>query len=349
MRIVHLLWSFTTGGTESMLVDIASLQAQAGGDVSVIVVNNMIDYQLLSRLDKHCHFFCLKRKIGSKNPLPILKLNWYLWKINPQIIHVHMDGLGKYIKWKREAILLRTVHSTLGDGCDLGQFDRIFSISNSVKNYVKRQGYDSELIYNGIDFKKIIQKDIIKIENSNFVNFKIVSVGRLEEVKGQRVLIDAIHQLKNDGVKGFSLDIIGEGNDRAILQNMIENYHLESQVKLLGLRSRDFIYNHLQEYDLFVLPSISEGFGLTLAEAMAAKVPVLTSDLDGPMEVICNGKFGYFFESGDSFQLSDILKSIVNGESLKYDVDSAYLYVMHNFDIHITAQKYLNQYRVLNS
>ena len=57
-----------------------------------------------------------------------------------------------------------------------------------------------------------------------------------------------------------------------------------------GFKSREYVYENLCQYDLYVQPSIFEGFGLTLAEAIAAEVPVITSDLEGPVEVIAGGQ-----------------------------------------------------------
>ena len=58
-------------------------------------MNDSVDSELIGNLDKKCNVFCCGRKAGTKNPLPLIKLNYWLFKIKPDIIHVHGGGLGK--------------------------------------------------------------------------------------------------------------------------------------------------------------------------------------------------------------------------------------------------------------
>lgn len=101
-------------------------------------------------------------------------------------------------------------------------------------------------------------------------------------------------------------------------------------------------------YDLFVQPSRFEGFGLTVAEAMAAEVPVLVSSGDGPAEITCRDKYGWVFSNGDIDNLIYKIKYI-NNNYVKA-IDKAKLarnYVIENYDVSVTARKYLNEYKTL--
>lgn len=342
MIIVHLLWSLTTGGTESMLADIANIQIEFGHKVIVVVVNDMIDNNILHRFDKKCILYFCYRKKGSKTPLPIIKLNYLLWRINPDIVHVHMDGLGKYLfRSLGHFKMVRTVHSNMGNYKDLNKYDSIFSISESVQKNLEHNGFKSEIVYNGIFIGNIKRRIDISVKTEVC---RIVSIGRLEEIKGHHILVEAVHQLDEKGVDGFCVDIIGDGSERDKIEALISKYSLNGKVNILGLKPRDYIYENLCNYDIFVLPSLSEGFGLTLAEAMAAKVPVVTCDLDGPMEVINNGKYGYTFICGDSMQLAGVLTEMIHNNKGDINVDEAYEYVSNNFDIYKTVQKYCEKY-----
>lgn len=68
--------------------------------------------------------------------------------------------------------------------------------------------------------------------------------------------------------------------------------HLEDHVIFEGLKEQAWIYENLCRYDLFIQPSRYEGFGLTVAEAISAKVPVLVSNIEGPLEIIDGGRLG---------------------------------------------------------
>ena len=99
-----------------------------------------------------------------------------------------------------------------------------------------------------------------------------------------------------------------------------------------------------EKYDLFIQSSRDEGFGLTIAEAMAAKVPVLVSNIPGPMEVIDNGRLGMSFENENPADCAEKIKQfILNGRN-ETQVEDAYQYVKSHYDVSVTAQKYLEVY-----
>jgi glycosyltransferase involved in cell wall biosynthesis len=95
-----------------------------------------------------------------------------------------------------------------------------------------------------------------------------------------------------------------------------------------------------------VQPSIFEGFGLTIAEAIAAKVPVITSDLEGPIEVIDGGHYGIPFQCGNAIDVANKIIQFYNN-TISIDTDTAWRYAHENFNIEATAQKYLDEYAKL--
>lgn len=108
------------------------------------------------------------------------------------------------------------------------------------------------------------------------------------------------------------------------------------------------IYASLSSYDLFIQSSRNEGFGLTIVEAMAAKVPVLVSNIPGPMEVIDGGRLGLSFENENVSDCAEKIKQfILNGRNNE-QIEAAYEYVKNNYDVSVTARKYLDIYNTLN-
>ena len=129
---------------------------------------------------------------------------------------------------------------------------------------------------------------------------------------------------------------------------MVKEYHLESYIAFLGLKDRLYIYSHLCEYDLMIHPSLFEGFGINIAEAMAAKIPVLVSDSEGPMELIDNGKYGFYFKTGNIDDLTDKLLYFIQNkisEATAEIIENAYNQVITKFDIKNTVQDYMNGYK----
>ncbi len=129
---------------------------------------------------------------------------------------------------------------------------------------------------------------------------------------------------------------------------MVIKFHLEQNITFLGNKSRDWIYNNLYHYDLFIQPSRLEGFGLTVVEALAAKVPVIVADNDGPSEIINKGDYGYIFVNGNFVDLSDKILCFI--ENLKHgrqiaQTERAYVYANDKFNIKTTTKEYLKQYQ----
>src|SRR5690606_31369506 len=151
-------------------------------------------------------------------------------------------------------------------------------------------------------------------------NFRIIQVSRLDaEKKGQHIAIEALKLLMERNTSNIVLDFIGAGTSYDALKKQVKDNNLESYAHFLGLRDRDYIYKQLKNYDLLIQPSFYEGFGLTIVEAMAAKIPVLVSNIDGPIEIVQNGKYGFFFECGNALELSSKIEEVMGMDDSKVD------------------------------
>jgi glycosyltransferase involved in cell wall biosynthesis len=342
MNIVHLLWALETGGVETMLVDIVNEQVKQE-NVAIFVVNDLINTSLLNKIDKQCHIELFRRKIGGRSLWPWLKLNLLLIKYRPDIIHFHLEGMRKMVLYP--ALKVFTIHNMHTSGAEYSKYDALYAISDTVRIYTEHQGYKSTTIYNGIHAERIKQRDGLLRSSPPF---KLVCVGRLYTPhKGQDLLIQAMSLLKDRNITAFHLDLIGDGESGGELERMINVRGLGSQVTILGNRNRDYVYEHLCDYDLYILPSRSEGFGLSVAEAVCAKIPVMICDLPGPLEIIDNGNLGMVFKNGDVESLANQLESFFNHGYDKMLIKKAYDYVYNHFNVQQTARQYINEYKNL--
>ncbi|MBO5720602.1 MAG: glycosyltransferase family 4 protein, partial [Bacteroidales bacterium] len=225
----------------------------------------------------------------------------------------------------------------------LSKYSHIYSISTSVKDYLlSATGVKSKVIYNGIDIDGILSKN--RPYSPDKV-LKLVQVGRLyHTVKGQDVLIEAVKIIKLKG-GDVHLYLIGDGPSREYIENLISKNDLNKNITLLGAKSQQYIFEHLCEYDLFVQPSINEGFGLTVAEAMAAKLPVLISENQGPLEIIDNGKYGFSFKNGDSNDCANKIMEIIERGFDEKMIENGYARVKELFSIEQTANSYIEEYK----
>ena len=350
MKIVHVTYGFQLGGIETMLCNIVNEQSGLGHDVSIIVINDIVNSELRESLDDRIRFICLKRRVGSKSFVHVLKLNRVIYSIGPDIIHLHYSSIARYLfDPLRKLNVCVTLHAmcTKQNSEYLYKTRHIYAISNVVKEDIKRcTGLNSETVYNGVKAELIKTKK----ENRQDRDFRIVQVSRLvHTIKGQHILIKAISELVGKGYEHVTLDLIGGGESLEYLSDMVKELKIEKHVRFLGAQSQSYIFEHLCEYDLFVQASIYEGFGLTVAEAMAAKVPVLVSDTDGPMEVIDYGKYGYYFKNGDVEDCAAKIELFINGKNDANITEAAYMRVSEVFDVKATAANYIRKYKEIIS
>ncbi|PIG96614.1 glycosyltransferase [Deinococcus sp. UR1] len=150
---------------------------------------------------------------------------------------------------------------------------------------------------------------------------RLAAMGRLTAGKGFGRLLDVLADLRRQDVP-FTLDIAGEGPDRAALQARIAALNLGAQVRLVGFVPDPLAF--LQAHDVFVLSSYAEGFANVLAEAMACGLPAVSFDIEhGPSELIVNGETGLLVPDGDLRGLSDALRSLATDPALRARLGAA--------------------------
>lgn len=342
MKIAHILWSMGTGGTENMVVDIASVQAESN-EVCIFVINDWVEEYMLKKLNPKCKVELMGRKPGSKNPLPIIKLNWKLLRFSPDVLHLHSSRSVDCIKVCRNKPMVRTIHGLGNSSGEYPIYRQLISISKAVADFTKDQGFESVVIPNGIRVGLISHSASQKFEDGKL---HFVQVSRLEmAAKAQDVLIKALAIVKNKGVTNFHMHFVGDGEDYNYLTDLCRQLKVEDLVTFEGRWAQQKIYSLLVNYDLFIQPSRNEGFGLTIAEAMAAKVPVLVSDIPAPMEVIDDGRLGLSFENENPADCAEKLLFFIRKGRNKEQVEDAYQYVKSHYDVSVTARKYIEVYK----
>jgi len=351
MNIVHVIWALNTGGAESMLVDIINEQSKKH-EVHLIVVNRSESKSLVDAISNRVTVHRTGRNPGSRNVLQAMLTNIKLLALKPDVVHCHNHELAKYLTLARKlgCRLFLTIHSTGQSTQHLRKYTELFAISEAVKRDVCiRSKRIPVLISNGIRTGKIAKKNIYEYEK---ICLRLVQIGRLDHyLKGQDIALHAMNCLINErNISNITLDIIGAGPSEDYLTSLSAELGVSHFCNFIGIKSRHWIYNHLCEYDLLIQPSRYEGFGLTVVEALAAKVPVLVSDIEGPMEIINNGQYGFFFESENHNDMVDKILKIKNKQShqeLVKIVEDAYIHSLKMYDVETTALEYVKQYKCI--
>jgi glycosyltransferase involved in cell wall biosynthesis len=137
----------------------------------------------------------------------------------------------------------------------------------------------SVIIGNGIDSERFPYK----APDSRATTVRLISVCRMVSRKGLEYLIEAMQELKRDGI---GLELVGSGQDEARIADLIRSRGLSDHIKMIGFTAPEQLYRHYHRADIFVLPSLSESFGQVLLEAMSCGLPIVASSVGGIPETV---------------------------------------------------------------
>jgi len=197
--------------------------------------------------------------------------------------------------------------------------DRLIAVGKDVRRaLIENEGLPAErvkVIYNGVDLNPFQRDNSARIADRRWLGldadaYVIVQVARLDALKDHLTAVRTMAELLKTVPQAILL-IVGEGPERGAIETEIQKLGVQQQVKLLGLRSD--IPQLLNASDTMLLTSVSEGIPLTLIEGMAARLPIVTTDVGGIREVIGDDETALLAPAGDALLLAAHL------ERLSYD------------------------------
>ena len=204
--------------------------------------------------------------------------------------------------------------------------DRILAVSNGVADDLMNvTGLKNEklmTIYNPIITNEIINKAVSHLDHPWFYPDEppvIISIGRLSEQKNFKILIRAFAKVCK--YKSARLMILGEGEERKELEELIRQLNLEDVVCLPGFVSNPYPY--LIRSRLFVLSSNWEGLPTVLVEALYCNTPIIATDChSGPREILQDGKFGTLVPINDENELANEIISELDKKKENIPIES---------------------------
>jgi glycosyltransferase involved in cell wall biosynthesis len=189
-------------------------------------------------------------------------------------------------------------------------------ISNFLRTVLPKDLQSIQLLQNAIDVKRFEKlMDFNKVRDNAV--FNMVSIGRLDKNKNHQLLIDVVLELKNREIP-VHLTIVGEGDERISLQEKIVQLNLSDQLSLVGLQEKVEMY--LWNADLYIHSAITEGFGLTLIEAMACGLPVVCTDGRGNRDLIQEGENGFMVGERDPKLFADKIELLLKNDNLRQEI-----------------------------
>jgi glycosyltransferase involved in cell wall biosynthesis len=155
---------------------------------------------------------------------------------------------------------------------------------------------------------------------------RLVTVARLAECKGHTYALQAIKKLKDIAPHlKLHYTIVGEGELMADLKRQVQELGLDQNVELTGTAGEDQVIGHLNQSDVFVLPSVGAGEAapVSVMEAMACGLVVISSIIGGTPEMIDPGRDGYLFAQMDVDALARIIADLAHDPSLRQKIGAA--------------------------
>lgn len=159
--------------------------------------------------------------------------------------------------------------------------------------------------------------DYIPEETSSLEAKNIISIGRLSKEKGYDDLID-IFKLVIEKKSDWTLNIIGDGDQREALEKQIDKKNMTTSVILHGYRDKKYIDDMLLKASIYAMASHEESFGIVLIEAQAFGVPCVAFDsAKGALEIIENNTNGYLIENRDKQEMANKLIKLIEDKELR--------------------------------
>lgn len=174
----------------------------------------------------------------------------------------------------------------------------------------------------------------------------ILFVGRLNKLKGLIYLIDAM-KIVSDKTRDVRLLLVGDGDQKEVLQKHVDKLYLADIVCFLGSKSHKDVMACMAAADIFVLPSLEEAFGIVLLEAMYHRLPVVATNVQGIPYIIKEGRNGFLVSPCDPVQLADRIIYLLQNNNIRSEMGDNNFKDSLQYKWEDLAVRYISLYRNL--
>lgn len=328
-KVLLVTVGLTVGGTEGQLLELASrLDSRR---FSVLVCSLKGERPLVGEMKARGVRVVTLDGRGPWDIRVLFRLAGLIRQERPDILHAFLGwanlaasvvgrplGVPVIIWSYRDLEIWKTRVQWLVDRLAVRWADAVTCCSDAVRQFVlahlKGQERKCSTVHNGVDLESFRspraagRRELGLRDDSPVIG----AVARLDEPKkGLAVLLHALAQLAGEGgTPPWQLLLVGDGPARGDLQRLAARLGLSDRVVFAGQR-RD-VASVLPLMDLFVCPSLYEGFGIAIVEAMASGRPVVASATGGITEIVAQGETGLLVPPGDVAALADAIRRLLS-------------------------------------
>ena len=340
LRVLHVITAFDRGGAENHLADLVRHQRRAGLEVTVVYLRGTGSWAAPLRA-----LGVAVEGLGLRfygDPRPWRRLRQILARGTFQLVHAHLPPAELYTRLallgfsKKELPLIISKHNDCpfhrvpGERA-VGRWVArravaVIAISAAVRRYMigPALGLDPakvETIYYGIDaapFEQVAPEEVAALRREWGAGPDTVVIGfagRLVKQKNLETLLRAFALFLQRRPGDARLVLVGVGPQEGNLRRCAAESGVAERVVWAGFRAD--VPCVMRAFDLFALTSVHEGFGLVLAEAMAARRPVVATRAGAISEVVSDGETGLLADPGAPAQVADALERLSADAALR--------------------------------
>lgn len=363
MKILHITTHLNRGGIASYLCSLAIglkmrghdvIVSSSGGECKTILLNNNVGH-----IDIPIR---TKNEIGLSIFLSYFILKKFLLNNSVDIIHAHTrvtQVVASHLARKLKIPLITTCHGFFRPRWHRRRFpcwgNKTIAISNQVKRHLisdfKIDENDICLIHNGVDlgkFKVHTPEEINSLKEEMGIkkdSFVIGVTARFSTVKGLEYFIRALPQVLKARDNVIFL-LVGYGKEESKLRQIAKDLSIDD--KVIFFKPINATRGYLCAMDIFVMPSIQEGLGISILEAQAQKIPVIASNVGGIPDIIDDRVTGILVEPRDELAISKAIAELIQNKKLYSMIkDNAYDKIIRDFTLERmitkTEQAYMEQ------
>jgi glycosyltransferase involved in cell wall biosynthesis len=370
MKILHVIDSGGLYGAEVMLLNLMQEQMRAGDEPLLASIGDPgLPEKPIETAAKKLGINVAKYLMRpGPNFVGALTVLRFAWAEHVDVLHSHgYKGnilFGFIPRALRKIPMVSTLHGWTWSGgfsrmllyewfdsLSFSCIDRVILVNAAMKDHPRlknRHGLSLEVVPNGIPVHADVPSDTPDSLNQTILDFcrrsfTIGAIGRLSPEKGFLLLIEVVAALVARGAD-IQLVILGEGGLRNGLEEAVRKYGIENRVLMPGYVPDAKRY--LPLFNLFAMPSLTEGLPMVLLEAMHASVPIVATKVGGIPEVLKDGKCGILVDPGSHESLALALQTALNNPNEAAErVTAAHQRVLADYSSSAMASKYQKIYR----
>ncbi len=359
MKVLQISTHLNIGGIGNYILSLSSELKKKGVEVIVVSSGGNLEDELKKNDISHIRLdMKTKFELSPKVFISALRLAKIIKNEKVDMIHAHSrvsQAVAFFASVMTGASFVTTCHGYFKKKFR-GIFDtwgeKVVAISDAVNAHLKddlgvKEGRIS-LIYSGVDMDRFLRRysDAEIREIKKVVGLKdapvVGTIGRLSSVKGQKFLIEAMRDIISK-MPGVQCLIVGSGDEESALKSLALTLGIEGYVHFAP--SDPDTAKFLSLMDVFVFPSINEGLGIALLEALAAGLPCVASRVGGINNIITDGSNGMLVEAGDSSAIAGAVIRLLGNPGLRRDMgERGRRVVAEKFPIGLMADKMIKLY-----